>query len=182
MVKVENLSSSEVVLKFKGKTGGTYQKRLKASSVLKVPDEEYTQLITPGPEIMQTIKISKYNIFGETKLIEIDNPTSTRISIMFVRSETDSYQKILQPKAMLKLKPEEFAFIKNIDPRLQITNGAEAEKLYFMPKQAIIKEALVDIVPVVETVVEPEPLPETALEPIQDRLVDDVKRYKKDKR
>ena len=184
MVKVENLSSSEIVLKFKGKTG-VYQKRLKASSVLKVPDEEYQQLITPIPAIMETIKVSKYNIFGESKIIEIENTSPSRIAITFSRSETDSYQKILQPKATLKLKPEEFAFIKNLDPRCVVTNQADADKLYFMPKISVAKEIPHDVVP---SVVVSEPwtdLPQVQeeIEPIQAKFEADVKRYKKhDKR
>lgn len=179
MVKVENLSSSEIVLKFRGKTG-VYQKRLKASSVLKVPDEEYQLLITPIAAIMETIKVSKYNIFGESKMIEIENTSPSRVAINFSRSATDSYQKILQPKATLKIKPEEFAFIKNLDPRLVVTNMADADKLYFQPKQAIAKEIPHDVVPsvVLEKTSESD-WAEEKIEPIQARFEADVKKYHK---
>jgi hypothetical protein len=184
MVKVENLSSSEIVLKFKSKTGGVYQKRLKPSSVLKVADEEYQLMLTPIAAIMETIKVSKYNIFGESKMIEIENATPSRVVINFSRSDTDSYQKILQPKAVLKLKPEEFAFIKGLDPRLIVRNMADADRLYFMPKISIAKEIPHDVVPsvVIEKTTEWSE-PQEEIEPIQAKLEADVKRYKKhDKR
>jgi hypothetical protein len=181
MIKIENLSASEIVLKFNGKTG-SYQKHLKPSSVLKLGDEEYRQMLKPHPVVLETLKISKYNIYAESKLVEIENPTSQRVSITFARSEQDIYQKTLPAKATIKLKPEEFAFIKQLDPRLIVAGAVEENQFYFKPKNTEVKVISHDVVPMMaEVEIAPAPVEEPKISLDQEKFTDDVKKYKKEK-
>lgn len=175
MIKIENLSTSEVVLKFKGKAG-PYSKRVRSNAVMKINDQEFKEMIRPMPAILEALKISKYNIYADSRVVEIENPTNQRIAITFTRSEQDIYQKTLQAKATIRLKPEEFAFVKHLDPRLIIVNDEE-NQVYFQAKDTI-KETPTDIVPVVVE----EVLVEAVREKFgldQEKFMKDVKQYER---